>query len=359
MTRLLLAVAALALLAAGCGAAENDPNLASAAEKTEAQGSGRFVVDGAVEENGKTTSVTCSGSAEYVRQRVKVSCKYENVGALDAIAIRRDVYVRGASLLGSGSEDRWEKDTEDLDDETSLGNLSPQHLFTLLTKASSETRRVGEEDVRGDATVRYRFTVNCERAVLECDGTAPVDVWIADDGIVRRISLDDDSGTWAFEFFDFGADVDIEPPPDDQVDDGSQGSTGLGGMSGGQSCSPRDVSAGPVSVDATRRILRSHGFSVTLSEPFCTPAFDASMLTNLPDASEHGVVEREGYLSCSVLRMKPGSPGKQLVAGEQEGASAKLDFRNVQCTLFAEGPGEAEKVARLKDAFAELEQTIG
>jgi hypothetical protein len=38
MPGLLLAVAALALVGAGCGAAEDDPNLAEAAAKTEAQG---------------------------------------------------------------------------------------------------------------------------------------------------------------------------------------------------------------------------------------------------------------------------------------------------------------------------------
>jgi hypothetical protein len=39
MTRLLLAVAAIAIVGVGCGAAENDPNLAAAVEKTEAAGS--------------------------------------------------------------------------------------------------------------------------------------------------------------------------------------------------------------------------------------------------------------------------------------------------------------------------------
>ena len=46
MTRVLLAVAAFALVAAGCGAADDDPNLAAAAAKTEAAGSSRFEVTG-------------------------------------------------------------------------------------------------------------------------------------------------------------------------------------------------------------------------------------------------------------------------------------------------------------------------
>jgi hypothetical protein len=46
MTRLLLAVAAIALVATGCGAAENDPTLAGAAAKTEGAGSSRFAIWG-------------------------------------------------------------------------------------------------------------------------------------------------------------------------------------------------------------------------------------------------------------------------------------------------------------------------
>jgi hypothetical protein len=218
MTRLLLAVAALAILAAGCGAAENDPNLAAAAAKTEAQGSGRFAVEGTTSESGGSDAVTCSGSAEYDQKRVELHCEYERAGTLEFIAIGRDVYMRGSAALGV-AQDKWVRQTNDVDDATSIGNLSPQRLFALLTDASSQTERIGEEEVRGNETVRYRLTVDCKRAVLQCDSTATVDVWIADDGTVRRIAIDDDTGTGTFEFYDFGADVSVEAPaPADIVD---------------------------------------------------------------------------------------------------------------------------------------------
>ena len=126
MTRLLLAVAALALLAAGCGAAENDPNLAAAAAKNEALGSGRFEAKGTtVAENGEQTPLACSGSADYDGKRVHVRCEYEGRGAFEVIAIRNDFYLRGDGFGFGG--DKWVRETGTADGDTSLANLSPQH----------------------------------------------------------------------------------------------------------------------------------------------------------------------------------------------------------------------------------------
>jgi hypothetical protein len=42
-----------------------------------------------------------------------------------------------------------------------------------------------------------------------------VDVWIDEEGLVRRIALEDGGSPAAVEFFDFGVEVDIEAPPPD------------------------------------------------------------------------------------------------------------------------------------------------
>ena len=354
---LLLAVAATIVFLVGCGAAENDPNLAAAAAaKTEALGSGRFDVTGTLEDGGDVASLSCTGSADYDRKRVHVRCDYEPAGMFEAIAIGHDVYMRGEASFGPGTEDKWEKDTEDVGEDTELSNLSPQHLLSLLREASSETRRVGEEEVRGDATVRYRLTVDCDTAELDCEGSSPVDVWIAEDGVVRRIAIDDDDGEVTFEFFDFGADVDIEAPPADQILDPDQGLSGFSSALGATACS--GMPGAPITEEEAVRVLRRHGFTVSRQgQQLCNAAFDSTMLSNTASGSPQHVIERQGYLACSVMRLKPGAgAAKKLVGVQGEGIAAQIDFENVRCTLFAEGPSEAEKVARLQDAFAELKQ---
>ena len=74
MTRLLLAVAAIAIVGVGCGAAENDPNLAAAVEKTEAAGSSLIAVDAIETEDGKPVEIRCDGKADYDRKRIHFAC---------------------------------------------------------------------------------------------------------------------------------------------------------------------------------------------------------------------------------------------------------------------------------------------
>ena len=355
MRSMLLAVAATVAFLVGCGAAENDPNLAAAIRKTEALGSGRFDANGSVRENGNATSLSCNGSADYDRKRVHVRCEYEGAGTLEAIAIRNDLYMRGDAAFGPGSTDKWVKETQDLGEDDALANLSPQHIFSLLRDASSQTERVGDEDVRGDETTRYRLTVDCEAADLVCDSSAPVDVWIADDGTVRRIALDDDDGEVRFEFFDFGAEVNLDAPPADQVLDPDQGSSGFSFGPSGESCS--GAAGAPVTEEQAIRILRRHGFSVARDGQFCNANYDATMLSNAVSGAR-GVLEREGYMGCSVMSLKPGADGKMFVDVGQGGASAQLEFRNVRCTLFADSASKAAKIARLQDAFDEFKRTI-
>lgn len=117
------------------------------------------------------------------------------------------------------SSGKWQKSPDDA--ESPVSGFSPEKLLSMLRSASRETERLGEEDVRGELTVRYRLTVSCEEAALtDCSGeTAPIEVWIDENGLVRRIWFEDGGSTGTLEFFDFGLAVDIQPPPADQVED--------------------------------------------------------------------------------------------------------------------------------------------
>jgi len=127
----------------------------------------------------------------------------------------------------------------------------PAQFLTFLRSVSGSIDEVGTEDVRGAATRHLRATIDltkladrapaAEREKIrklltslgEGDGKGglPVDVWIDADNRVRRIQVRTDLSSAAggsapqgsleltIEFFDFGAPVDVTPPPADQVID--------------------------------------------------------------------------------------------------------------------------------------------
>ena len=72
----LVMVAALSLFAVGCGGVENEPNLAAAIDRTEAQGSGMFTVEGTQRMSKKPVEYGCTGEADYAAKSVHVDCDY-------------------------------------------------------------------------------------------------------------------------------------------------------------------------------------------------------------------------------------------------------------------------------------------
>jgi hypothetical protein len=324
----------------GCGGAANEPSLAEAAERTEAQGTGRFEMRGVQKEDDGSGQIACRGEADYSAKRVRLDCDYPRLGALEVIAIGSDSYARGA-LFGTGT-DKWVKSTGEEDDDDALQSLSPQKLLRILREASSETERLGEEEIRGVDTVGYRLTVDCDAALLSCDSTAPVDVWVGEDGIVRRIEIDDDDGSYSFEFFDFGAEVTIEPPPVDEVVDESALGSGSGSSESG-SCS---AEAEPITVERAESALRAHGFPVKRDESGCS----GSLVVTLSTMTNPG----PSTVTCFVFsgaEHPNSSAGVDIGGRDVEKVDRRLE--NVECTLFFER-GHDEAVARLDAALAEL-----
>lgn len=129
----------------------------------------------------------------------------------------------------------------------------PLANMSLLAGAGENVEEVGQEKVRGVDTRHYRLTVDVGKSVAQAPEqvkasmaklaqglgteTLPVDVWIAGDGLPRRlvyevdvakISPETTAGTGAppqgrlrtvMELFDYGRRVDVSAPPaDDTVD---------------------------------------------------------------------------------------------------------------------------------------------
>lgn len=168
----------------------------------------------------------------------------------------------GLLAMFTGVEDAWlSLDADEVGSTTegfgfSSGAGDPTELLTVLADANADVQEVGSDMVRGVATTHYRALVDleqlshdatpAERAELEAqfgslDQTAfPMDVWVGvDDGLVYRYVIDMSSeaffdasdgevsaATMSFEFYDYGADLGIVPPPADEVVDGESVFTG-------------------------------------------------------------------------------------------------------------------------------------
>lgn len=124
----------------------------------------------------------------------------------------------------------------------------PTQTLRYLKAASGDVKRVGEEDVRGEKTTHYKATIDFSRypdvvpasdresvrrsmeqiTKLAGSDTAPMEVWIGEDGVVRRLKQRIQTligpGMRAtidqqLELFDFGVSVDVRPPPANETQD--------------------------------------------------------------------------------------------------------------------------------------------
>ncbi|HVC66921.1 MAG TPA: hypothetical protein VND44_04950 [Acidimicrobiales bacterium] len=141
---------------------------------------------------------------------------------------------------------------------TGSANVPTDSLSYLQAVSAQGVTTVGPATVRGVPTTEYSATIDVSKAdqnrspavrsalqklqsELGTSSLLPVDVWIDAQGQIRRESLQEamtaggtkiDVGV-TVEFFDFGAPVDVAPPPADQTVDISSMVGALPGSSGG------------------------------------------------------------------------------------------------------------------------------
>lgn len=263
-------VVAFAPVLSACGAEDLSPTaIAEAAEATAASGGMRIALRQTLTLPGAgRLTTTGSGVMDTQRRRSHITLKVTDgpdlvVGAFDqgdltteVITDRFAVYTHSPQLsqmLGQGR--KWVKvDSAQLNraagvDVSALTQpgQDPGQALGQLNAVSGDVETVGEEKIRGVATTHYRATVDLRRypdLVSEPDRAAardaidgligrskasriPVDVWLDDDGRVRRLAqklaLEVPGGPSAveqrFDFYDFGTRVRIEIPAASDVTD--------------------------------------------------------------------------------------------------------------------------------------------
>jgi hypothetical protein len=276
MRRIALLLAA-ALLLPACGGGDGDSvsaaPVAEAASKTTEAGSYRMEFTMTMEAVGQSFTMRGDGVFGYSPARGRMTVDPGKLDELSGGAVGTDrlefvfdglvYYMRipeGLTALG-GVGDKWLKiDLEEAGGETGVdlgalqqANQNPAQLMQFLRGTSDDIEELGEEQVRGVETTHYRATVDFDaaaertaeigelsdemreqvRAEIERTKrqtgleTLPVDVWLDEDDLVRRIRMDftfplegEEVGVEVtMDLFDFGVDVDVAPPPPDQTVD--------------------------------------------------------------------------------------------------------------------------------------------
>ena len=265
-----LAVGGL-LLVAGCGNGGGSSNsadgelsiatIAAASDRAAAEGSYR--VEGSVEfEGGDDIPFAFEFEGEFNTVANAALIAYSSDGLDGAFnsetrVVEGVLYVEASGLLERFSfmgepptGVRWLKiNAPELADAFSLvPGGDPTATLENLRGVSDDVIEIGTEQIRGVGTTQYRAEIDPDKARagaseklgelpegqreavednLDRLGNEPiaVDVWIDDDGLVRRQEMTFDAAIAAeptatvttLEFFDYGADVDIEAPPADET----------------------------------------------------------------------------------------------------------------------------------------------
>lgn len=264
-SRLFVAIAlpAVAVLLAACGGSDTltlDP-VAEAAAKTQAEGSAEvamtmstqvtgkegFTMDG--EGTGVFNNDDGSGRMEFTLRGDGVEAKFDFIYVAPAMYMRSPLF---ASELPDGKT--WMKvDLVRAGKELGLDfeamtNYRPTDTLSSLQSTTGDVSEIGTETVRGVETTHYRATIDLEKAaaegpkelrdtmsrVAELTGISqiPVEVWIDDEGLVRRYSqtwnqkLPQGAGRMQTEItmdlFGFGPRVQVDAPPADDVVDATE-----------------------------------------------------------------------------------------------------------------------------------------
>jgi hypothetical protein len=239
MKRALLLLFAAALLA-GCGGdtVSLDP-LAEAASKTRDVPGAHFMMSGRIDADGDVVEFRGPGEvADHGRKlHMRMTMPAEILGmkgtaggdvTFEVIGTARSFYFRGGPFSElAGGKWVYVRDDSPL---FNLGQNDPSQMLEYL-RATSEVEEVGEDSVRGVPATHYEARIQldkvAERASPEAAQTLrkltqgadikeiPVEVWVDDDSLVRRLKMDwhpqGASFTFDLEMFDFG-DVEIEVP---------------------------------------------------------------------------------------------------------------------------------------------------
>ena len=233
------------LIASGCGGGLSLDPVASAANRTLDKQTGRFelAIKLSVPQLGSTT-INGAGSFDAAEQSAALTMNGigTSTGSMELRMLYPVTYMRFANLPLPTDKSWIKVDLEKAANTLGVklpqfqlgGNPSPTDALAQL-RGSKDAKKLGTETIDGVNTTHYRVTIDVDKALARATpqqrkalkqliqaakrngvDVAPTyaDVWIGDDGLVRRFSEKLGSvGTIAMTFSDYGEPVQIEAPP--------------------------------------------------------------------------------------------------------------------------------------------------
>ena len=257
---------ALALTGAACGQDEQSAQeiVAGAADATAEAGTSKLAIKVMTKVGEQNVNINSEGVIDYDQQRGRLSMDLAALGLpgangqMEMLLMGKVIFMKlpPGALPPQLSAKPWvrldlealaKREGFNLGSLDQLRNSDPTNTLDYLRGASDNVTEVGEEKVRGTDTTHYKATVDLRKAAeaepeakeaidqaIEQLGTSkvPMEVWIDDDGRLRRMRYDMDlskspqaqqSGQQLgslqldMELYDFGTKVDVAEPPADQV----------------------------------------------------------------------------------------------------------------------------------------------
>ncbi len=239
-----------ALLASGCGSDStskvNGFRVATVARSTTGAGTARFAGTATVgSSSDKPLVTTFEGDIDFTRDRRSFMTHAIADGKrLDgrALFIGDFIYLSPPDTTVDGPEQttrvvpdttgkQWTRSLDPgLSSEFQLDDAGDAtKLLSSLERGGWENERIGTEEVRGDTTEHYRFSLEgppappkqLQQFSVGKAGGRVLEVWVDAQDRLRRLSESFQgsrySSKFEIEFFDFGVPVTIEEPPADEV----------------------------------------------------------------------------------------------------------------------------------------------
>ncbi len=245
-----LAAGLLALAGVACGSNEGLDALTSAADVVRDAGSARTEGTMTMEARGQAITIELEGEFDFDEEIGSMTVRVDAgealpglTGPLEMIVDGRYAYMRGEAIAPVLQGKEWGRvDLTETGAGTQL-NQDPTQFLDWLRGATGDVEEVGEEDVRGTPTTHFQAVLSAEEIIANAPddesgdvlreqleaagdiGPMPVDVWIDEDGLPRGIDIEveaegDQTGVLfsdiSMELYDYGVEVDIEPPSDFQ-----------------------------------------------------------------------------------------------------------------------------------------------
>lgn len=203
-------------------------------------------------------TITATGAADFPKSMAQVTGQAMGL-AFTAVTDGNDVYVQSLILGG----DWYSVDTQGHGTAALFSQpfTDPATAFALIRDSSDNVETVGQETVRGVATMHYKATVNAAKAAAVVGAgvqpskagklsdlglsTAPVDVWVDGQGRIAQLSFAyagsgasssssgfASGGTLTLNFTNYGQPVNVTIPPASSVKPLSE--SVIGGLLGGK-----------------------------------------------------------------------------------------------------------------------------